>query len=259
MTSFEVWLPLGALGLYLFDSTLWLYSNELIFERSRGRWRCGPLPAFLVAGRRVYLPNPCTPAIPQFRVRWSESDQRHEQEDVGELDRFSRALRPVQYLVNALLVILLVLPVELLLYGTGVELLAVMAAFYLVIIVALVVLYVRRRELRLTGRAFAALCFDALACAPFAINLVRKLTLRRSLLGNPIEFAGRVFEPAALAILIGAVTARVTEEQLREEPHSPRWEELELFRQRLTMPSPSAAATASVLDRTSSFSRIDDT
>ena len=40
-----------------------------------------------------------------------------------ELGRFFQALRPVQYLVNALLVILLVLPVELLLYGTGVELL----------------------------------------------------------------------------------------------------------------------------------------
>jgi len=173
------------------------------------------------------------PGIPQFRVRWSESDQRLEQEEAGELGRFFRALRPVQYLVNALLVILLLLPVELLLYGTGIELLAVMAAFYLVIIVTLVVVYVRRRELRLTGRAFAALCFDALACAPFAINLVRKLTLRRSLLGNPIGFASRVFEPAALGILIGAVTARVTEEQLREDPQSPRWEELESFRQRL--------------------------
>jgi hypothetical protein len=233
MTSFEVWLPLGALALYLFDSTQWLYANELIFLHGGGKWRCAQIPAFLVSGRRVYLPNPLGPATLLFKVRWSESDQRHELEDARELGRFFQALRPVQYLVNALLVILLVLPVELLLYGTGVELLVVMALFYLVILVALVVIYLRRGELRLTGRAFAALCFDALACAPFAINLVRKLALRRSLAGNPIAFATEAFEPPALASLVDVVTARVKEDQLREDSHSPRWEVLEAYRQKL--------------------------
>lgn len=233
MTSFQVWLPLGALALYLFDSTQWLYANELVFLHGGGQWRCARIPAFLVSGRRVYLPNPLAAAAPQFTVRWSESDQRNEQEDMGELDRFLRALRPVQYLVNTLLVILLVLPVELLLYGTGAELLAVMALFYLVILVALVFIYFRRHELRLTGRAFAALSFDALACAPFAINLVRKLALRRSLAGNPIAFAAAAFEPTAFANLVHTVTARVAEEQLREDSHGPRWEVLEAYRRKL--------------------------
>ena len=188
---------------------------------------------FLVSGRRVYLPNPLAAATPQFKVRWSQSDQRNERRIQRELDRFFRALRPVQYLVNTLLVILLVLPVELLLYGTGVELLMVMALFYLVILIALVFIYFRRDELRLTGRAFAALCFDALACAPFAINLVRKVALQRSLAGNPIAFAVEAFEPPALVSLVDAVTARVKEDQLREESHSPRWEVLEAYQQKM--------------------------
>ena len=33
MTSYEWWLSVGAIGLYLFDSIGWLYSNELIFIR----------------------------------------------------------------------------------------------------------------------------------------------------------------------------------------------------------------------------------
>ena len=37
MPSFEVWLPLGAIGLYLFDSTLLLYSNEFLLLRGEGR------------------------------------------------------------------------------------------------------------------------------------------------------------------------------------------------------------------------------
>jgi hypothetical protein len=234
MTSFEVWLPLGALALYLFDSIQWLYANELIFLQVGGKWRCAQIPAFLISGRRVYLPNPLAPGTPQFKVRWSEADQRDAREDTAALAAFFRALRPVRYLVNTLLVILLVLPVELLLFGTGIELLALMAAFYLVIIGALVVVYVRRRELGLTGRAFAALSFDALACSPFAINLVRKLALRRSLAGNPIDFAAGAFEPAALGGLFAVVTARVEKDQLREDPHSPRWQVLESYRQQLS-------------------------
>jgi hypothetical protein len=91
MTSFEVWLPVGAIGLYLFDSILWLYSNELIFQRRGGKWISAAIPAFLLAGRRVCFPNPLTPGTPQFTVRWSESDRRSEQESAAELDEFYRA------------------------------------------------------------------------------------------------------------------------------------------------------------------------
>jgi len=224
---------LGAIGLYLFDSILWLYSNELIFQHRGGKWICAGIPALLLAGRRVYFPNPLNPGTPQFKVRWSESDRRMEQEGTAELDEFFRALLPIKYLVNTLLVILLILPVELLLFGTGTELLVLMAAFYLVIVVALVCIFERRRQLRLTGRAFAALCFDSLACSPFAVNLVRKLSLRRSLAGNPVAFAARTFEPAALVRLVEGVTGRVREEQVREAAQTARWQELETYRQQL--------------------------
>jgi hypothetical protein len=233
MSSFEVWLPLGAIGLYLFDSTLWLYSNELIFQHRGGRWICAGIPAFLVAGRRVYFPNPLTPGTPQFRVRWSVSDQRTEQETTAGLDEFLHALLPLKYLVNTLLVILLILPVELFLFGTGTELLVLMAAFYLLIVVTLLCIFRRRRQLRLTGRAFAALCFDSLACSPFAVNLVRKLSLRRSLAGNPVAFAARSFEPAALVRLVAGMSGRVREEQVREAGQTARWQELETYRQHL--------------------------
>lgn len=233
MTSFELWLTLGALGLYLFDSLQWLYSNELIFMRRDGLWRGSRIPALLVAGRRVYLPNPLTPGTPQFKVRWSESDPRTDAEEGAELEQFLRALRPVGYFVNTLLGLLAALPVVLLLFGTGVELLALMAAFYAAILVALGYIFSRRHVLRLTSRAFAALCFDALACAPFAINLVRKLALRRSLAGNPLSFAERSFAAPEFALVIDAVTARVAEELLREDGPTPRAQALEAYRQRL--------------------------
>jgi hypothetical protein len=233
MPPFEVLLPLGAIGLYLFDSTLLLYSNELLFVRRAGRWSFAAGSALLLAGRRVCFLNPFTPGTPQFRVRWSEADTRQAQESREELDAFLAALGPLRYLVIILWVLLLVLPVELFLLGTGIELLALMAAFYAVTVAALGYIYARRRELRVSGKSFLALSFDSLACAPFAINLLRKLALRRPLAGNPIDFARRTFEPATFSTLIHDVCRRVSDEQQREYGQTPRWAELEAYRSEL--------------------------
>ena len=233
MPPFEVLLPLGAIGLYLFDSMLLLYSNELLFARRAGRWSFAAGSALLLAGRRVCFLNPFTPGTPQFRVGWSEADTRQAQESREELDAFLAALGPLRYLVIILWVLLLVLPVELFLLGTGIELLALMGAFYVVTVAALGYIYARRRELRVSGKSFLALSFDSLACAPFAINLLRKLALRRSLAGNPIDFARRTFEPATFSTLIRDVCRRVSDEQQREYGQTPRWGELEAYRSEL--------------------------
>jgi hypothetical protein len=233
MPSFEVWLPVGAIGLYLFDSILLLYANEVLFLRPRRGWQFAMSSGLLLAGRRLCFCNPLLPAIPQFRVQWSERDTRQEEERDGELSAFLAALRPLQYLVTALWLLLVALPFDVLLLGTGPELLALMAAFYLVILLALGYIYARRAALGVSAGALAALSFDALACAPFAVNLVRKLSMRRSLAGNPLEFARRAFDRETFGALIQAVSARVGEEQLREFGQTPRWLELEGYRQRL--------------------------
>ena len=68
MPSFEVLLPLGALGLYLFDSVLLLYSNEVLFLHSRRRWGFVMSSALLLGGRRLCFVNPLTPA-PMTTIR----------------------------------------------------------------------------------------------------------------------------------------------------------------------------------------------
>jgi hypothetical protein len=233
MPSFELLLPMGAIGLYLYDSLLLLYANESLFVRHRRGWSVVAGSDLFVSGRRLCLPNPLTPHLPQFRVQWSERDGRQGLESASEVERFLAALRPAQYLVLVLLVLLLALPVELLCFGTGVALLVLFAAFYVVILSALVCVYVRRRDLTLTDRAFAALAVDVLACAPFGLNLVRKVSVRRSLAGNPLVFAQHAFDAEAFANLVDLVCQRVVEEQRREDDQSPRWLELEAFRQRL--------------------------
>jgi GB virus C genotype envelope len=98
------------------------------------------------------------------------------------LPEFLRLLRPLQYLVWALLLLLIAaLPLVSWRYGAGPHMLAVFVAYYLVLLAALLLVFLRRTQLGLSNRAFGGLMFDVCACAPFGVNLVSKLTLRRSL------------------------------------------------------------------------------
>src|SRR5262249_13932444 len=153
----------------------------VLFVRTLRRWDFVMSSPLFISGRRLCFVNPLTSALAQFRIRWAESDTRRAEAAIAPVQEFVAAMRPLQYLVAVVLILWLALPVELYLFGTGLELLVLMASFYALILVALAYIYVRRGVLQVCGRSFAAMSFDALACAPFSVNLVRKLAMQRSL------------------------------------------------------------------------------
>jgi hypothetical protein len=224
---FEILLPLVALACYLFDSSLLLYSNELVYGRHRDEWRHDVASPVVLFGRQLWLPNPLFPERPSFRIHWTATDARPEGEDLEALGVFLRALRPLALPIQGMLWLLIGLPIELWCFGAGLGLLALFATFYLLIGLSLGYIYYQRRSLGLSRRGFLSLSLDVLACAPFAINLVRKLCLRRSLAGNPILFARRAFSATAFALLINELCSQLEREKHLEEAGTPRWTELE--------------------------------
>jgi hypothetical protein len=224
---FEILLPGVALACYLFDSSLLLYSDELLYGRRREDWRHEVASSVVILGRQLWLPNPLFPERPLFRIHWTPTDPRPEGEDLEALGVFLRALRPLALPVQGMLWLLIGLPIELWCFGARIGLLALFATFYLLIGMSLGYIYCQRGSLGLSRRGFLSLSLDVLACAPFAVNLVRKLCLRRSLSGNPILFARRAFSAAAFARLIDELCSQLEREQHLEEAGTPRWSELE--------------------------------
>ena len=187
MPGIEVLLPLGAIAFYLYDSALLLFSNERMVTRSGGQWQLATNAGLFLMGRTVYAPGLLFPHRPLFRLLMPAPEAPLAAVNHGLAD-FLRALRPLQWLVWLLLVLLVAaLPLASWLYGAGPHMLAVFIAYYIVLLAALIVTYWRRVALGLTRRAFAALAFDVCACAPFGVNLVSKLTLRRSASGDVLH------------------------------------------------------------------------
>jgi len=219
MTPVELWLPVGAIGFYLYDSLQPLWQNEMLYIRAAKHWRIVADSPLRGGGRRLVLPSPLLPHRAQFRVAWSLADRRSTA--TAELDSLFAALRPLGVICQLLLWLLLLLPPVCWLLGAGVALLAQFALYYLLLIVALVLVFRRRDALGLPTRAFWSLAFDVLACAPFAVNLVRKLTLRHGLQGDPVDFAAREFDAGTREKLTGLIGRRL-EEDAAGEPVSPQ-------------------------------------
>ena len=213
MTPFELWLPLGAAGFYLYDSAQLLWHNELVFRFDGRRWRFDAGTDVRLFGRRVHLPNPFQPQHLQFRVLWSDQPTTGIPGPKAEFTKLHGTLAGVRIPVLLMaLVLLVVLPAVTWTLGAGLTVLGVFAGFYLLIFVALGFVHRHGTALSCRGKPFAALCFDALACAPFAANLVRKLCARQALTDDALAFARTHFDAATLARLMALVRARIDEE-----------------------------------------------
>lgn len=216
MTPTELWLPLGAIAFHLYDATQGLWHNEVLFERAGPRWRLLADSAVRRWGRRLVLPNVFTPHRALFRMAWSINDARPRVEaDPGP---FIAALRPVGVICQLLLYMLLALWPLCWILGAGLTVLALFAAYYLLVVVALVLVFRRRGGFGLSNRAFWGIAFDVLACAPFAVNLVRRLSLHHGIAGNPLDFAARHFDPATRAKLAALIRRRLEESRAGEAP-----------------------------------------
>lgn len=234
MPADEFYLAGGALAFYLLDSAQFLYGNELLFVRTRGRWRNVAASEALLLGRRVLLPNPLTPFAPLMRLCWSESTTSGAPPARAAAPGLRRALRPLQFGVMFLLMLIAVaLPATLLCYGQGLPLLMLLASVYVLNLGMTFWIWRRRAALGLAKRACAILSVDLLACPPFAINLVRKITMQQPLAGDPLLFARAQFTAAGFSALCALLARRIRQELAADEPGGERYRKLEALAQRL--------------------------
>ena len=194
MFSFEVWLVLGVVGFYLYDLIMLLSINELLLTKSDKGWSY-KFPEFSYQLLRKYLllPNPLTPDVAIFRVSWPKEPSSSANDN--RLVDFISILEPIQASINTLLLLLLLfIPMVSLVYGSGTKLLIIFGMIYIFILTALVYIFNNRDKLYLSNGKFLSLAFESIACPPFALNMVRKISLNYPNLGDPAHFAKHMFD-----------------------------------------------------------------
>jgi hypothetical protein len=230
----EIWLALGIALFYLYDSLVMLEPNELVLIESGGRWNAFvPLSDWQFRGKYVYLPNPFVPVQTLYRLDWHRSGGNLPNPAV--LDGFLAAqvfLRPVVLVLFFLLAVLL--PVAICYVAPLRLLLAIVGEAYAFILIAALLLYRQRKGLLLDGKAALKLAMDGLLCAPFSLNLIRKLGLGYNWQGDPVAFAHGVMKQERFATLRDSLLRRIDKDLQMLDEEQPMHRTLQETRRRFS-------------------------
>jgi hypothetical protein len=200
----------GVVTLYLYDSVLLLYHNEMVLVGAGRSCRISAGSDIELGGRHVFVPSPLLPHRTLFRVSWPQQGNYAGAAQVMRFRRVRIALAVVAPWVLSLLLLFVVgLPCVLFVSGSATALLVWVVLVYAVILMALVQVYRFRKALNLSRRAVLAIALDSLLCAPFALNIVRKIGLRQHLDVDLRVVAKTVLSPPALNELVAILRQRI--------------------------------------------------
>jgi len=223
LLEYEVLLMGSVIGLYLYDSSVLLYANEgVLIPGGKQRWHVGfGSDKARILGRELFVPNPLFLHRPMFRLSW----QFEGRGSVLGRDWTTRrdAFRPLVPLVWVMAIALFVfLPAGLFTrLGERVVLSAILM-LYLSIVLALVWLWIHRARFELSRRRLAGLSFESLACSPFALNLIRKISLGIPVREDLVSAARRLQGSDGWDSTRTEMIARLNEEIVGEEIDSER-------------------------------------
>lgn len=165
-------------SLYVYDSALLLYCNEaLLIPNGRSGWstRFGST-NFTLKGKELCVPNPFLPAQVLLRLTWDAGGLKS-----ASIDRLIAArsafTKFVPLVWSLALVTFVLLPFSL--FGKQGEFFILLSfiLIYTNVLVIVLFLWLDRHGLGLTGKKFALVALDILICPPFALNIIRKLSL----------------------------------------------------------------------------------
>lgn len=235
--DYEVMLALGIIGFYLYDSSMLIYVNELVFSEHNGTWSFSyPKPNFQFLKKFLYIPNPLTPYRPIFRVFWSVNEINHSLQSKVDLQSFITALRPLRYMTYCLCFLLFFgLPIIVFILNTNsdLSLIFLFCGIYINILVMLSQIYRQKETLGLSRKVFVKLSIDSLACPPFALNLLRKISLNYSLGTPPVFFARHFFPNETFEQLINVLSHKIDDELKMEDKESDRHIALEEYKNKI--------------------------
>lgn len=230
MLSHDQWLLMGGVvGLYLYDSILMLCHNEIALEKKIGGYIVFSGGMLELGGRHLFLPNPCCPHRTIMRLSWPDNGLLGEQVQRMQKSRVELILSIIAPWTWGLFGLFFLALPSALWIGTSAVLLGWLVLTYLVIVAMLTQVCRYRRGLNLSARAVVGLALDALLCAPFAMNIVRKISLRQVPSSSLRAIAATMHSPAENAVLVDILHRRIHVSLNFMEPDSEASEELRAY------------------------------
>lgn len=221
------------IGLYLYDSSLLLFSNEGIISPSgKNAWLIRFGSKFYIKGKELFIPNPFVPHKPIFRLAWACPSGTSNSE--YEWAKLYPQLMPLVPMIYAMALTLFVfIPVGITMKVDDHVLLITLVFFYLNLVISLIWVGVYKQVLGISTGRFIGMAFECVVCPPFAVNLIRRISAGININDDLIVVARALQSEKAWEITRQNLLARINEEIEAEEDNSDRANALKHCRQQL--------------------------
>jgi hypothetical protein len=233
--SYEFELLALAVLFYLYDSSGLLYSNEAILTCDGAQcWRvAGSFAGFTFAGRSLFMLNPFTPYRPSYRLNWDFSKIANVVDDRS----WSESAQCIRYGAQISLAggigLFVLLPVGMF---TDLGIYAIIPALLLLYGSIVISLFnLRRKKILQTfsRKRFWGFAFECLACPPFGVNMIRRITLTERIPESLPLAAVRLLDPKRWAEARDRCITRIDDELNLLDEESVQRTLLESQKQRL--------------------------
>jgi hypothetical protein len=222
------WLLAGVVVMYVYDAVLLLYHNEVVFHEGRGgRWTFSVGSDFQLAGRHVFLPALLAPARCVLRLRWTSLKTPSPATPLHGLRAWQAGASACAWPVLLVAGLFALMPAAV--YSPIPVMLAWMAALYVAIACAVLRLWQVRRTLGLNRKDATGISSDALLCAPYAMNVVRKLGMRAADRFDLVSVAHALLDAPERARLTRAIQARIQNQMDLEDLEGERHAQLQAY------------------------------
>lgn len=232
--SSEILLMAALGGLYLFDSAQSLYTNEgLLSPSGRTAWTLVLGSENLrVSGKDIFLPNPLLMHRPLYKYSWSFESAAPDSDAMPPRSDFLPMLPMLWGMALALFVCL---PLGFFTALGDRALLLGLILFYGNALLAIFWLAANRKRFGLSSKKLVALAFESLICPPFALNLVRHVSLSIPLGGDLVEIGHRLLADDQWHKVRRLFLARLDDDIEGEEPGTERRTRLQARREHLSL------------------------
>ena len=229
----EILLVVGLVGLYLYDSTLLLSCNDGVLTPSWGsKWSIFfGSERFQVRGKEPLLPNPFLPHRPLYRLSWQTEGV------IGPVPQWTppeNVYAPLAPLVWCMVIALFwFIPLGLFSRFGDLSIATGIILFYTSALTALGWIWIKRDMYQCTGKRLISLTIESLTCPPFALNLIRHLSLTVPISEDLLSAGRRLLPKSEWAQAVDQIINRVDNEVAWEEEGTARARALLSHRQQL--------------------------
>ncbi|WP_332605208.1 hypothetical protein [Acinetobacter sp. ESBL14] len=198
--SFDILIILGIVGFYIYDSAHLYFYNEFNIQKGLGSTFKSQLISrqLNVFRKYLFIPNLCLSHQLLFKCAWKikDPDPTIHHHDIIHLKNISQTLKPLQWLNILVFVLTLAVLPFLIVFKAGYLAVAIiLVIIYSLNLISILFVIAKRKKLQLSWLKIMQLLLDAFLCPPFALNLLRKISLNYQAKTDGILLAAQILDP----------------------------------------------------------------